>query len=93
MNNIHLHLHSRPGLLKGNIDNTEKHVDVLADHTSIETHEKLNHKYVVKIPSGSVNRLNELTERSTMQKLDSIINNMTGFSCIAEYNYYRRCGG
>jgi hypothetical protein len=55
--------------------------------------EDLNKKSPMVIPSEPVNRLNELQENETMQKLDSLIKKITGFSCVAEYNYYRNKGG
>jgi hypothetical protein len=54
--------------------------------------EDLNKKPPLVIPSKPVNRLKELTEKETMQKIDSIIKKITGFGCVAEYNYYRNLG-
>ena len=54
----------------------------------------------IQIPEEPVDRLKELKElrdNDTMRILNSIIKQMhlelTGFSCIAEYNHYRRTGG
>ena len=109
MNNIHLHSDNQPkGILKEDINKQENieyrkslPYDAMGDYSTILNesankaidHEALNHKCVIKIPSEPINRLNELTERETMQKLDSLIQKMTGFSCVAEYNHYRNNGG
>ena len=54
--------------------------------------EDLNKKPPMVISSEPVNRLNELRGKDTMQKIDSLIKKITGFSCVAEYNYYRNKG-
>ena len=100
MNNIHLHpATGNRGILKEDINKKEQleyrkslPYDAMGDYSTIEEHEDLNHKCVIKIPSEPVNRLNELRENETMQKLNSLIKKITGFSCVAEYNYYRNKG-
>jgi hypothetical protein len=92
MNNIYLHSHSKPGMLKGDI-NKKKPAASIDEYSTIEEHGELNHKCVIKIPSEPVNRLNELTKEEVIQKIDTLIERMTGFSCVAEYNHHRRYGG
>jgi hypothetical protein len=101
MNNIHLHSDNHPkGILKDNINKRDEVVSSILpsvifqeDDIDYTTPSPIESILEADIPVEPINRLNELKEYETMQKLNSLIRRMTGFSCVAEYNYYRNQGG
>ena len=101
MNNIHLHSDNQPkGTLKDNINKRDEVVSSILPSVIVEdgridytTPSPVESMLEADLPIQPINRLNELKEYETMQKLDSIIKKMTGFTCVAEYNYYRNQGG
>jgi uncharacterized protein with von Willebrand factor type A (vWA) domain len=96
---IHLHsFDSQPkGILK---DDINKLKDDINKQEKIEYRKTLPYDAmgdfsnitIDRLPSEPINRLNELKAHDTMKKLDSLIERMTGFSCVAEYNHYRNIG-
>ena len=82
MNNIYLHSYAQPkGILKENINKPKEEVI-----GSI-----LPSKIFDELPSKPVDRLAELKRIS----LDNFSprKRVTGFSCLAEFNYYHNVGG
>jgi hypothetical protein len=86
---IHLHSSTAPGMLKSDINNKDEVVSSILPSKVFGDEIQSNNQ----LPDQPVDRLKELREHDTMRKLNSIIKQMTGFSCIAEYNHHRRTGG
>jgi len=86
---IHLHSSTAPGMLKSDIINKDEVVSSILPSKIFGDRVQSN----IQPPEAPVDRLKELREHDTMRKLNSLIKQMTGFSCVAEYNHYRRTGG